>query len=250
MNQLTTLKSDVNAEELLKLEGVKDKFDEELDTIVGHCRFPTKGDPEHNENNHPFEYKNTIIVHQGIIWNDAELKEQYGFVPEGDTDSWIIVHLIEYYREQGFSMIQAIAKTHEELKGSWAVVAIDKLNPNNLYIFCHNKEVKVCYLPDDDLFFFSTDAKKLDAELIESVEHFGIFKEVIVPRIAELNLADEDCLCLGDEVELYELPEPETKKWNWNKDKGRTNKKIINKSEFPLVVLPKDKPPTPTKMEI
>ena len=62
--------------------------------------------------------------------------------------------MIEMYRNKGMTMVNAIAQAHSELKGSWAVVAMDRLDPDSLYLICHFKEFKVIYLPEKDQFIF------------------------------------------------------------------------------------------------
>ena len=232
-DRIVTLKGNMPADEFLELHWVQQHLKENISTMVGHCRMPTKGDPSKNENNHPFSVGNTVIVHQGVLWNDEDLVKKYDFKSPGETDSWVIAEMIEMYRNKGMTMVNAIAQAHSELKGSWAVVAMDRLDPDSLYLFCHFKEFKVIYLPEKDQFIFSTEAKELDKSLLVGESHFGFFNEVSIPRMAELKLGDEDCLVLGKTVELWTLSAPETynygRKWDWDnnnegKKKGRHSK--------------------------
>lgn len=210
-DKITTLKHDVNASKFFQQDSVKLSLVEDHHTLVGHCRFPTKGDVKFSRNNHPFRFGNTIIVHQGVLNNDEQLKKKYQFKPEGETDSWIIVHLIEKFRQEGKSVENAIAAAHAELKGSWGVVLVDLLQPDKLFIFCHTKSFKVNYYPDDGLFMFSTDNAKLDRHGTDIISHFKFFEELTRRRVAEMNVGSEELLVLGGQepVELWTLPDPD-----------------------------------------
>lgn len=219
-DKVKTMKGNLPASTFLELETVQEGINQDLQAIVGHCRFPTGGDPKFNENNHPFTFGNTTIVHQGILSNHDELRKKYNLVSEGDTDSWVIVQLIEHYRNEGKSTIDAIAQVHSELKGSWGVILVDRLEPEKLYIFCHTKEFKVLYFPEEEVFMFSTDDKKLNVLSLDLGTHYGLFEEMRELRVSELKLKDEDCLVLGTEIELWKLPEPELTYYQKNRKFG------------------------------
>ena len=95
---------------------------------IGHTRWATHGVPE-DRNAHPFlDCKGDIaIVHNGIIENYMFLKEELvnrGHKFTSDTDSEVIAHLIEEYYQGDFK--EAFLKAIRELKGSFAIVAINK----------------------------------------------------------------------------------------------------------------------------
>jgi len=218
--KIDTLKHDTNATKFFEMQEIQSALMSDFQTMIGHCRFPTKGDAKFPVNNHPFTFGNTTIVHQGVLSNDEELKKKYNFTPEGETDSWIIVHLIEMHRGAGKSVIDAIALAHEELKGSWGVALVDHLEPEKLYLFCHDKSFKINYYPEEELFMFSTENFKLDKFNTEITNHFGHLEEIRKLRVAELKMKDEECVVIGGEkeVEVWTLPEPE--KW-WGKKNKR-----------------------------
>ncbi|EDY35535.1 glucosamine--fructose-6-phosphate aminotransferase, isomerizing [Aciduliprofundum boonei T469] len=95
---------------------------------IGHTRWATHGVPE-DRNAHPFlDCKGDIaIVHNGIIENYMVLKEELvnrGHKFTSDTDSEVIAHLIEEYYQGNFK--EAFLKAVRELRGSFAIVAINK----------------------------------------------------------------------------------------------------------------------------
>ncbi len=98
---------------------------------IGHTRWATHGRVT-EKNAHPFlDCTNSLaLVHNGIIENYQELKKR--LVAQGhrfisDTDTEVIVHLIESYYQD--SLPRALSKAVRELKGSYAVVAISKKEP-------------------------------------------------------------------------------------------------------------------------
>ena len=96
---------------------------------VGHTRWATHGRP--NEvNAHPQVGNGGMVavVHNGIIENFAELKEELegrGVAFESETDTEVIAHLLAAGMEDGDSLREALAKALRRLRGSFAVAAVD-----------------------------------------------------------------------------------------------------------------------------
>jgi glucosamine--fructose-6-phosphate aminotransferase (isomerizing) len=91
---------------------------------IGHTRWATHGKPS-IENAHPHSSENFCIVHNGIIENFEALKEYLGNPPmSSETDSEIIVHLLEHFKEEGF--VSAFEKTCSLLEGAYAIIAASK----------------------------------------------------------------------------------------------------------------------------
>ncbi|MFA6023519.1 MAG: class II glutamine amidotransferase [Candidatus Pacearchaeota archaeon] len=125
---------------LLNYELLKNNF------VVGHNRLATNGNANKNENNHPFESKNFILVHNGIISNYAELTLNENLYFKGETDSLVILHLIEKYYQKTNDISKAIKKTTKKLIGSYSVFVLDK-NTNTLYYFkSENAKFSFCYI--------------------------------------------------------------------------------------------------------
>ncbi len=103
---------------------------------IAHVRWATHGLPT-KENAHPHtDCKNRIaVVHNGIIENYKELKsqlEEEGHVFKSETDTEVIPHLIEKYMEQGNNLETATRLTIGDLKGSYALAAISRDEPNRV----------------------------------------------------------------------------------------------------------------------
>ena len=93
---------------------------------IGHTRWATHGGPS-EKNAHPHATDKVAIVHNGIIENYAEIKEellahQCRFV--SDTDTEVIAHLITHYMTQGLSAQAATDAALNRLEGAYAVAII------------------------------------------------------------------------------------------------------------------------------
>ncbi len=103
---------------------------------IGHTRWATHGVPN-KINSHPHQSctKRFTLVHNGIIENENELREKYLKDIEftSDTDTEVIVQLIEKFVSEGEEVELAIRHTMSELEGSYALAILDKEDMNTLY---------------------------------------------------------------------------------------------------------------------
>jgi glucosamine--fructose-6-phosphate aminotransferase (isomerizing) len=93
---------------------------------VGHTRWATHGRPN-DVNAHPQLGNDVAVVHNGIIENFSELREELegrGVAFESETDTEVIAHLIAGGMEEGYSLREALAAALRRLKGSFAVAAV------------------------------------------------------------------------------------------------------------------------------
>ncbi len=91
---------------------------------IGHTRWATHGAPSES-NAHPHVYKNIAVVHNGIIENEFELKEECrarGEAFASETDSEVIAHLISFYYEG--NLLSAVQSATRRLKGSYALAVL------------------------------------------------------------------------------------------------------------------------------
>lgn len=108
-----------------------------LGGIVGiaHTRWATHGIPS-EYNAHPHICNGRVaIVHNGIIENYQQLREQQskaGFRFTSDTDTEVIAHQIVYYLELGESLFQAVQNTVKDLKGAYALGVIDRTDEERI----------------------------------------------------------------------------------------------------------------------
>lgn len=91
---------------------------------IGHTRWATHGEPTEN-NAHPHSTDKVAVVHNGIIENYQELKEelsQHQVRFETETDTEVIAHLVTHYMKQGSKPEDAAHKAFDRLRGAYAVV--------------------------------------------------------------------------------------------------------------------------------
>ena len=112
-----------------KLINLADKLKKEplSGTIgIGHTRWATHGNPT-ERNAHPHATDQVAVVHNGIIENYQELKEELQKSQcrfETDTDTEVIAHLVTYYMRQGMKPAQAVDAALAKLKGAFSVAMI------------------------------------------------------------------------------------------------------------------------------
>ncbi|HBA71502.1 MAG: glutamine--fructose-6-phosphate aminotransferase [Geobacteraceae bacterium GWC2_55_20] len=101
---------------------------------IGHTRWATHGRPS-EINAHPHKAGPVIVVHNGIIENYLQLKEQLkqtGHIFKSETDTEVIAHLIEekLKTENGFDI--AVRQALAELHGAYAVCILNEKEPGTL----------------------------------------------------------------------------------------------------------------------
>ncbi len=103
-------------------------------TGIAHTRWATHGMPS-EVNAHPHTSQNEIaIVHNGIIENYMELRQQlseHGYLFTSETDTEVVVHLIHYYLQQ-HNLLAAVQTATTKLKGAYALGVIDCKQPQRL----------------------------------------------------------------------------------------------------------------------
>ena len=197
---------------------------------IGHTRWATHGLPN-DTNAHPHQSGNKQIslVHNGIIENYAVLKqelEQRGHQFLSETDTEVLVHLIEDIQEKSkLSLFEAVRVALSEVVGAYAIVVIDKANPNQL-IAARKSSPLVIGIGEDE-YFLASDATPIveytknviyldDDEialinLSEGLTLKTISNEIKTPYVQELEMQLEALEKGGYEhfmlKEIYEQPQ-------------------------------------------
>ena len=94
-------------------------------TGIGHTRWATHGEPnEVNAHPHVSQHGKVAVVHNGIIENYVPLKEfllSRGVVFKSETDTEVVVQLLEYYYLKSSNILDAVFKVLHRIKGAYAL---------------------------------------------------------------------------------------------------------------------------------
>ena len=103
---------------------------------IGHTRWATHGEPNaRNAHPHLGSSGNVVVVHNGIVENFAELKDELaaeGVTFLSDTDSEVIVHLVERYLASGSGLAEAARRAIAHLKGAHGIVLLSTQEPDTI----------------------------------------------------------------------------------------------------------------------
>lgn len=165
---------------------------------IGHTRWATHGEPSYcNAHPHMNTRTDIAIVHNGIIENYLELKEEleakgYEFVSETDTET--VVHLIEETLKEHENFFTAVLTAAKRLKGSYGLGVISHKNPDQII------------------------AIRKDSPLVIGLGEHENFLASDIPAILKYTrnvyfLEDgEAAILTKDSVKIYDLDEKELKK--------------------------------------
>jgi glucosamine--fructose-6-phosphate aminotransferase (isomerizing) len=105
---------------------------------IGHTRWATHGEPsQRNAHPHIGMTGTVVVVHNGIVENFLELREELqaeGAKFSSDTDTEVIVHLVERFLAQGQDLTTAARNSFKLLKGAHAIVVMSRDEPDRLVV--------------------------------------------------------------------------------------------------------------------
>lgn len=158
---------------------------------IGHTRWATHGKPsERNAHPHTSSNQRFILVHNGVIENFEEIKQEFlqNKELEGETDTEIAVYLIEYFSNIGMTTKEAFKRTLNVIKGSYAFAMIDKQNPEMIYV-AKNKSPLLIGL-GDDFNVICSDAMAMLAETNHFVEIAD--GEMVMVKADKIEIEDQN----------------------------------------------------------
>jgi glucosamine--fructose-6-phosphate aminotransferase (isomerizing) len=104
---------------------------------IAHTRWATHGVPS-ERNAHPHISRDGIaIVHNGIIENHEELREELlglGYTFTSETDTEVIAHRIHYHKKKLGDLFRAVRATVAELEGAYALAVISEDSPEGIVV--------------------------------------------------------------------------------------------------------------------
>jgi len=199
-------------------------------TGIGHTRWATHGPPNDvNAHPHRSENENMVIIHNGIIENYGPIREELtkrGHTFRSDTDTEVLIELIADIRgNANVTLFEAVRIALNEVVGAYAIVVMDKNNPDQL-IAAKKGSPMVVGIGENNEYFIASDATPiveytknvvyLDDEEIAIVDKRDGFKLMNIknqektPYVQELELKLEALEKGGYEhfmlKEIYEQP--------------------------------------------
>ena len=192
-------------EEKMKSEKPKGKVG------IAHTRWATHGEPS-EINAHPHQSNDRVfIVHNGIIENYLELKEELsslGYSFSSKTDSELIAHLLDYFLKENNSLLKAMQALKNKLEGAYAIAALYQKDPESL-VLARNKSPLIIGLGKKENFAASD-----PLALAELTKSFLIMEDGDVAKISpqQVEIYDEqDNLANREEMFMDVNAEASTK---------------------------------------
>lgn len=168
--------------EIGRVSNLEKVIDYSIKTNIGiaHTRWATHGKVT-KTNSHPHVQGDIVLVHNGIIENYLELKEDlklkgYKFISQTDTE--VLAAFIDYYMKQNKEDIFKIIK--EKIIGSYAIIFINKEEPEKLYVT--KKDSPLLIGIEEDGFKIASDIVALNSNkyyLLDNYDYAIITKDNI-----------------------------------------------------------------------
>lgn len=160
-------------------------------TGIGHTRWATHGAPS-RVNAHPHQSNTSrfTLVHNGVIENYDLLKREYlsDVSLQSDTDTEVIVQLIEKFVNENLAVEEAFRKTLTLLKGSYALALLDNQNDHTIFV-AKNKSPLLVGLGED----FNVVASDAMAMLQVTNQYVELMdKEVVIVTKDEVTIQNLD----------------------------------------------------------
>ena len=130
---------------------------------IAHTRWATHGEPSAaNAHPHTNMSGDLALVHNGIIENYQVLREQLlgkGYKFKSDTDTEVLVHLIDYYRQRGDGdLVSAVCRALNDVIGAYAIAVIERRDPGHIVAARQSSPLVVGVGEDNRDFHIASDA--------------------------------------------------------------------------------------------
>jgi len=204
---------------ILELEKVINRKVEST-AAIGHTRWATHGSPT-DKNSHPHFScdKKTYLVHNGIIENFKELKNKLikrNHKFSSDTDTEIIVHLIENFEKRGMSFEESVRLALKSVIGTYALAIIHADHPGKIIVARNSSPLLVGF--SDETKYVASDASAILPHTRKVVYLEDGEFAILTPKDFRIATLDRKAV------------EREQEKIEWSEDQAR-------KSKFPHFML-------------
>jgi glucosamine--fructose-6-phosphate aminotransferase (isomerizing) len=114
---------------------------------IAHTRWATHGAPnEPNAHPHTSSDGSIALVHNGIIENADALKAhlmQAGYAFASDTDTEVVVHLIDHLWVEGMALEDAVASALREVEGAYGIAVVSTRDPDKIVVARHGSPLLI-----------------------------------------------------------------------------------------------------------
>ncbi|MGE5363605.1 MAG: glutamine--fructose-6-phosphate transaminase (isomerizing) [Bacteroidota bacterium] len=188
-----------NEVRVIKSVGKVSTLQEKLEQInietcvgIGHTRWATHGIPnEINAHPHSNGDNSLILIHNGIIENYAALKASLkvaGYNFRSDTDTEVLVHLIDSFMKKGFPLFKAVRAALNDVEGTYGLAVLSANEPDRI-IAAKNGSPLVIGIGHDEN-YIASDVSALIAHThqmvyLEDGEIVEVFKDHFVAKDIE-----------------------------------------------------------------
>jgi glucosamine--fructose-6-phosphate aminotransferase (isomerizing) len=164
------LKEPITSSKLVQTDNYKNLFTKTLKTedyndsqlqapilVLGHSRLQTNGQSEINTNNQPVVKDGAVGIHNGIIVNDDKLWKSFPALKKKyDVDTEVFLSLLQLFRAQGKSIVDAIRLVFENIEGS-ASVAVQLDDENNLVLATNTGSLYMAFSENEKILVFASE---------------------------------------------------------------------------------------------
>jgi glucosamine--fructose-6-phosphate aminotransferase (isomerizing) len=180
------------------------KLNDNYTVGIGHTRWATHG-PPNLLNCHPhMDYKQSIaVVHNGIIENYEELRDELieqGFIINSQTDTEIIVHLIDREMTNDVSLYLAVKNVTKLLKGTYGIVVISLRDPN-IMVGAKRASPLLIGVGENNNYFLASDASAI-LNHTKKVIYLEDDEVVIISRIVGYMISNQTDVVERDPITL------------------------------------------------
>lgn len=125
-----------DAGKLSRLNELVSQWPLEGNAGIGHTRWATHGAPSaRNAHPHLGSTGEVVVVHNGIVENFLELRDELsaeGVIFNSETDTEVIVHLVEHYLATGLDLTEAARRAFQHMRGANVVVLMSAREPDKI----------------------------------------------------------------------------------------------------------------------
>lgn len=174
---------------------------------IAHTRWATHGEPNQiNAHPHYSQSEKLALIHNGIIENYAVLKEslkEHGFTFRSETDTEVLVQLIEYFKEKDrVDLPTAVQLALNQVVGAYAIAVVEKGRPD-VMVAARKGSPLVIGIGDEE-YFLASDATPI-VEFTDKVVYVGDEEIVTIRRGSDLKIKTISNIEKTPEVKRLEL---------------------------------------------